>query len=225
MIPLRDNIPHQRLPLITVSLIIINIVLFIFEVMSGSKISYFIMKWGFIPKRVFMDVTLAEKILPVFSSMFLHAGVAHLIGNMLFMWIFADNVEDAMGHFNFLCFYIFCGLCAALTHFILYNRSSVPVLGASGAIAGVLGAYVRLFPSAKVLTLLPFLIYWEVVEVPAYIFLGVWFVYQFFLGLGSLGATGAGIAFWAHIGGFAAGFILVRKFINKKESLFNKLVS
>lgn len=215
MIPLRDNIRHQNTPVITGFLIAINIIIFFFE-LKVIDISDFVIRWGFIPKRIFLDVGMGEKIIPVFTSMFLHAGLFHLLGNMLFMWIFADNVEDVLGHFNFLCFYLLCGLFAIFTHFILYRDSSVPVLGASGAIAGVLGAYFRLFPSARVLTLIPLFVFWETVELPAFVFLGIWFLYQFLLGVLSAGNMGAGIAFWAHIGGFIAGFILVKIFINKK---------
>jgi hypothetical protein len=132
----------------------------------------------------------------------------HLLGNMWFLWIFADNVEDRLGHFGFLVFYLLCGAAATLAHFFMNIKSMVPAVGASGAIAGVLGAYFVLYPSAKILTLVPMFFY-RVVEIPAVIFLGLWFVYQFFLGVANVNAVGGGIAFWAHIGGFVAGIVLV----------------
>jgi len=155
--------------------------------------------------------------MPFFTSMFLHAGWLHLVGNMWFLWIFADNVEDILGHFNFLIFYIACGLAASFAHFIVNLNSAVPAVGASGAIAGVLGAYIVMFPRARVLTLVPIFIFLEVVEIPAFVFLGIWFIYQFFLGMMSVGSYGAGVAFWAHIGGFIAGVLLLNIFLKKRH--------
>jgi len=148
--------------------------------------------------------------MPFFTSMFLHAGWLHLVGNMWFLWIFADNVEDILGHFNFLIFYIACGLAASFAHFIMNYHSVVPTVGASGAIAGVLGAYIVMFPKARILTLIPIFIFLEVMEIPAFVFLGIWFIYQFLLGMMSVGSYGAGVAFWAHIGGFLFGILLIR---------------
>ncbi len=215
MLPLRDNIPHRRPPYVTVGLLILNVVVFLYEVSLGSYLNEFLFHYGFVPRLIFSDLSLSHKVIPLFTSMFLHAGWWHLIGNMWFLWIFADNVEDEMGHFSFLVFYILCGLAATFTHFIMNFGSDIPTVGASGAIAGVLGAYIRMFPRARVLTLIPFFMFLEIVEIPAFVFLGFWFIYQFLLGLSSLGGVGAGIAFWAHIGGFVAGMYLLRFFRKK----------
>jgi membrane associated rhomboid family serine protease len=212
MIPLRDNIPHYRKPIVTVSIIIVNVLIFIYESSLGEKLEQFIYLYGFIPNSLLLSGDLFTKIKPLFTSMFLHASWLHLTGNMLFMWIFADNVEDKLGHSRFLAFYLACGLFASLIHSLLNLSSPIPTIGASGAIAGVLGAYFAMFPYAKVLTLIPFFIFWEIVELPAFFFLGVWFIYQFFLGVFSIGGLAGGIAFWAHIGGFIGGMLLLRIF-------------
>jgi len=217
MIPLRDNIAHRRFPIVTVSLIIVNTLVFLHEVSLGRYIRDFIYLYGFTPKYVFSQAPIMLKFMPFFTSMFLHAGWLHLVGNMWFLWIFADNVEDILGHFNFLIFYIACGLAASFAHFIVNLNSAVPAVGASGAIAGVLGAYIVMFPRARVLTLVPIFIFLEVVEIPAFVFLGIWFIYQFFLGMMSVGSYGAGVAFWAHIGGFIAGVLLLNIFLKKRH--------
>jgi len=143
--------------------------------------------------------------------MFLHGGWSHLIGNMWYLWIFGDNVEDALGHAGFLVFYLACGVVATLLHYLTGPVAEVPVVGASGAIAGVLGAYIVAFPRARVYTLLPLFPFFQVVPLPAFLVLGLWFLFQFVLGLGALGASGGGgIAFWAHVGGFAAGLLVMR---------------
>lgn len=136
----------------------------------------------------------------------------HLLGNSLYLWIFGDNVEDKLGHFNFLVFYLLCGVVANAAHFIMNIRSPVPAIGASGAIAGVLGAYFVMFPRSRVLTLLPFFVFWQIVEIPAFFFLGFWFIFQFFYGFMSIGGA-SGVAFWAHIGGFLAGITYAKLFL------------
>ena len=209
MIPLRDNIPHERKPVVTVALLLINVAVFFYEISLGEKLQDFFYIYGFVPKNIFLPIGLEYKIKPLFTNMFLHAGFIHLLGNMLFLWIFADNVEDKLGHFKFLIFYITCGVIASLAHLVMNVSSDIPAVGASGAIAGVLGAYIIMFPRARILTLVPFLIFFQLIEIPAFIFLGIWFVYQFLLGISSIGLYGAGIAFWAHIGGFAGGISLV----------------
>ena len=210
MLPLKDNIIHRKFPAVTISLIVVNALVFFHEVSLGRRIQEFIYLYGFTPAYVFTHTAPVLKIVPLFTSMFLHAGWLHLIGNMWFLWVFANSVEDKLGHFNFAVLYIMCGLSAAAAHFIMNSRSEIPVVGASGAIAGILGAYVVMFPRAKILTLLPVFIFLEIIEIPAFIFLGIWFLYQFFLGIMSTGSYGTGIAFWAHIGGFIAGILLIR---------------
>jgi membrane associated rhomboid family serine protease len=174
------------------------------------------MQYSVVPAAVFSwpqsDVPLRSVLLPFLTSMFLHGGWLHLIGNMWYLWIFGDNVEDRLGHFTYLIFYLLCGLGAGIAQTVLNYDSVIPSLGASGAIAGVLGAYVISYPTARVLTLLPIFIFWPIVEIPAVFFLGFWFIMQFFAGAASLTATAAsagGVAWWAHVGGFIIGMILV----------------
>ena len=164
-----------------------------------------------------MQISLGT-ILPLFSSMFLHGGWMHLIGNMLFLYIFGDNVEDRFGHLKYLVFYFIAGITAAATQIYMFPNSEVPMVGASGAIAGVLGAYVFMFPTAKVLTLLPIFFFFQLIELPAFLFLGIWFIMQILSGMFALGigADAGGVAWWAHIGGFVAGIVLF-PFLRKRR--------
>ncbi|WP_449244875.1 rhomboid family intramembrane serine protease [Desulfobacca acetoxidans] len=217
MIPLRDNIPSQRRPIINYSIIGLNCLGFLLELASGRYLQQVITVFGFIPARFFALLeTHPEQYLaiylPFLSTMFLHGGWLHLIANMWTLYIFGDNVEDRLGHGRFLLFYLACGVVGSLLHAVLSPHSWVPLVGASGAIAGVMGAYFLLFRHAQVLVFLPFFLVAPIVEVPAYVFLGVWFLLQFFSGafsvLGPRAAQG-GVAFWAHVGGFVAGALLV----------------
>ncbi|MBN2484285.1 MAG: rhomboid family intramembrane serine protease [Candidatus Omnitrophica bacterium] len=218
MIPLRDNIPHRTQPVVTITLFAINLIVFFYEISLGPQLEAFVHTFGFIPYRLQLPVGIFEKIYPFFTNMFLHAGVWHVLGNCLYLWIFGDNVEDRLGHGKFLIFYFICGIAASVIHGLVNLDSTIPAIGASGAIAGVLGGYFLLFPRARVLTLLPFFIFWQIVEIPAPFFLGVWFLYQFFLGLSSLGIPDStGVAFWAHVGGFVAGIIFVKVFVRKRS--------
>jgi membrane associated rhomboid family serine protease len=197
--------------------------LFFFELSLGSgELEKFIMTFGFIPGRFLSQIGKADLIslfLPVFTSMFLHGGWLHLIGNMWILSIFGDNVEDTFGHVRFLAFYLVCGVLAALAQFLSSPYSSMPMVGASGAIAGVMGAYFSLFPYARVLTLIP-VFFFVIIEVPAYVYLGLWFFLQVFYGTFSIGAgVRGGVAFWAHVGGFAAGYFLVRFFVPHRIKL------
>jgi len=218
MIPLRDTIPSRSFPIMSVTLIVINTLVFLFEWSLGRDLNVFIERYALVPARF---ATMLENgsqpvraVLPVFTSMFLHAGWVHLIGNMLYLWIFADNVEDKMGRFRFILFYLLCGMGAAGLHVFMTPYSEVPTVGASGAIAGVLGAYFLLFPHSRVLTLLPFFFFIQFIEVPAFFFLGFWFLMQFFSGALSIGIepAGGGVAWWAHVGGFLTGMLLVFPF-------------
>jgi rhomboid family protein len=209
VIPLRDIIPSRTTPVVTISIIALNIIVFLYELSLGRAIDAFTLYYGLVP-AAFSWVT-------VFTSMFLHGGVLHVAGNMLYLWIFGDNVEDRMGHGRFLVFYLLCGVAAALAQTITVPESVVPMVGASGAIAGVMGAYFVLYPRSRIVTLLPFFFFFQVIEVPAILFLGIWFVMQFLSGVGSIvstigrGGTG-GIAFWAHVAGFVAGITGVALF-------------
>jgi rhomboid family protein len=207
VIPLRDVIPSRTTPYVTIALIVLNGLVFLQE-MTLPELAYrrFIFTYGLVPAM--FDWT------AVFSSMFLHGGWEHFLGNMLYLWIFGDNVEDRMGHGRYVAFYLLCGIAAALVQTAFNPDSTVPMIGASGAISGVLGAYIILFPHSRVLTLLPLFIFWEIIEVPAVVLLGLWFLLQLLSGLGSLTqpqSTG-GVAFWAHAAGFIAGMALVYVF-------------
>jgi membrane associated rhomboid family serine protease len=202
MIPLRDVIPSRTFPFFTVAFIVLNSIAFLYELsLPDRTLEQFIFVYGVVPARL--------DLLSVFTSMFLHGGWAHFLGNMLFLWIFGDNVEDRLGHARFVVFYLLCGAAAVVAHVYMNPASMVPTIGASGAIAGVMGAYFVLYPHSRVLALVPLFIVFEVIEVPAILFLGIWFLMQFFYGVGSLGGgTGVeagGVAFWAHIAGFLAG--------------------
>jgi membrane associated rhomboid family serine protease len=202
MIPLRDVIPTRTTPYTTITLIVLNAVIFLYQLSLGEAVNDLILGFGLVP-AAFSWVT-------VFTSMFLHGGFMHVGGNMLYLWIFGDNVEDRMGHGRFIVFYLLCGVAAALAQTIINPDSIVPMVGASGAIAGVMGAYFLLYPHSRVVTLIPLFVYFHVMEVPAVFFLGIWFLMQFMSGVGSIATTvagepGGGIAFWAHVAGFLAG--------------------
>ena len=206
MIPLRDVIPSRTFPFFTITFIVLNSIAFFFEQsMSRRTLEHFIQMYGLVPAR--FDV------LTVFTSMFLHGGWGHFLGNMLFLWIFGDNVEDRLGHGRFVFFYLLCGVAAVAAHVYVNPTSTIPTIGASGAIAGVLGAYFVLYPHSRVLALVPLVIIFEIVEVPAILFLGLWFLMQFFyVGMAAAvrtSAEGGGVAFWAHIAGFIAGMAAV----------------
>ena len=204
MIPLRDVIPSRTTPYITVTIIVVNALVFVFELrLPLTDRARFIEVYGIVPASVAS--------LSLLTSMFLHGGWLHFLGNMLYLWIFGDNVEDRVGHGRFIVFYLTCGLAATLAQVVSNPTSVVPIVGASGAIAGVMGAYFVLFPRSRVLTLLPLFIFWELIEVPAILFLGFWFLLQLLSGVGSVGAGQdvSGIAFWAHIAGFATGAVAI----------------
>jgi len=200
MIPLRDVIPSRTTPYVTVTLILLNAIVFLYELSLGSSLNQFIFSYGLVPAEFSW--------LTVFSSMFLHGGLLHVGGNMLYLWIFGDNVEDRVGHGRFVAFYLLCGIAAALAQTYTNGGSTVPMVGASGAVAGVMGAYFVLYPRSRIVTLVPIVIFIQIIEIPAIFFLGIWFLMQFVSGVGSLATAGqsiGGIAFWAHVAGFTAG--------------------
>ena len=217
MIPLRDSTPSSRAPAINYAIIIVNVLIFFYEAsLDRPHLEALVMTLGFIPGRFLSrlgDGDLIGSTLTIFTSMFLHGGWLHLIGNMWTLYIFGDNVEDTFGHGRFLTFYLICGVLACLAQLAIAPRSAIPMVGASGAIAGVMGAYFFLFPHARILTLVP-IVFFVIIEVPAYVFLGAWFLVQFLSSSASAGVAEVrgGVAFWAHIGGFAAGYVLVRLF-------------
>lgn len=222
MIPLRDNVPSTRRPLVTWTVIGLCTLLFLFEQLLAPRSLYeFLHIYGVVPARyTHPDFAAAVGYPPggyesLVTYMFLHGGWLHFLLNMWVLWIFADNVEEALGSLRFTIFYLLCGLIAAGTHILFNWNAVVPVIGASGAIAGVMGAYFRLFPKARVVTLIPIIIIPWIVELPAVVFLGIWFVMQLLSGVtGSVsGKDAASVAFWAHAGGFVAGLVLVRWFL------------
>jgi len=219
-IPLKDLNPHRTYPVVNTLLILTNVIVFLYELtLTPHQYQAFLASNATIPSHIHsalaghMSFQLA--FLPLLTSMFLHMGFAHIAGNMLFLWIFGDNVEDYFGHFPYLLFYFVCGLGADLTHIAFNFHSNVPALGASGAISGVLGAYIVLFPRARVLTLV-FIFF---LPIPAFIILGYWFLLQFLAGITSVGtaATG-GTAWWAHIGGFLLGLLITLFSLGEKRS-------
>jgi membrane associated rhomboid family serine protease len=205
MIPLRDTQPSYSTPIVTILLIVFNVLVFLFEVsLDPFSRNHLIAMFGIIPDRL--------NAITMFTSMFLHGGWLHLIGNMWFLWIYGDNVEDVLGHFKYLLFYIAAGLAAGLVHVVFNPYSRVPTIGASGAIAGVMGAYLLKFPHARVLTLIPIVVFFTTMEIPAVLILVYWFIIQFFSGLGSVGYSNlsqGGVAWFAHVGGFLAGMLLI----------------
>ncbi|RMD93819.1 MAG: rhomboid family intramembrane serine protease [Alphaproteobacteria bacterium] len=207
MFPIRDHNPSETFPLVTVMLIAVNVAVFLstMGVIYGPPVvqQRFFLDWALIPARLEMG----DGGYTLITSMFLHGGLLHLAGNMLFLWIFGDNLEDQMGHLGFLIFYLACGVAAGLTHVIFAPGSTVPTVGASGAIAGVMGGYLLLFPRARVDVVLIFFIFVQIVAVPAWFMLGLWFVLQLINGSVADPNLG-GVAYWAHAGGFLAGVVL-----------------
>ena len=239
MIPLKDDAPRVSTPFVNYTIIALNVLAFVYElwiqsVYGRQGLDVFTSQLGMVPARFSVvlfnhgyvpwylssglgtdHVSLAAAVLTVFTSMFLHAGLFHVLGNMWALWIFGDNVEDYLGHGLYLLFYLASGVAAAVLHTLFNIGSTIPTVGASGAIAGVMGAYFVLYPRARVLTLVPFILVFFM-WLPAWIVLGYWFVAQFLSGaassIASRGAASSGIAFWAHVGGFAAGMLLIKIF-------------
>lgn len=219
MIPLRDNIRNRSWPIMNVLFILMNIAVFILELrVPPPSMEGFILQWALIPRELLSNPWTEWRTL--FTAMFLHGGWSHIIGNIMYLWIFGDNVEDKMGHLRYAVFYLVSGLGAAAAQILLDPASEIPMIGASGAIAGVLGAYFILFPRARVQTLIPLGFFSRIVEVPAFFFLGFWFLVQALQSYGSLLArsmhgNSGGVAWWAHAGGFVSGLILVWVFRKK----------
>ncbi|MBI2251219.1 MAG: rhomboid family intramembrane serine protease [Armatimonadetes bacterium] len=218
MIPLKDTIPSRRFPIINYGLIILNTLIFIYEITLNDKLSVFFQDYALIPNKIFQNEFNFDYklILPFFTHQFLHGNFLHLFGNMLFLYIFGDNVEDVLGHLNYLFFYLICGILAGFIQILFITHSGLPLLGASGAIAGILGAYFVLFPNSKIITLVFLGIFISFVEIPSFIFLFFFFLIQF-LNVAFLSQFSSGIAWWAHISGFLAGFILIKRFSIKKR--------
>ena len=222
MLPIRDTISSKNYPIVNNTIIGINVVLFLFEMSQGAHLDRFVYIYGLVPARYSVPqiasyFTIGQQLLSWLSFMFLHGGFWHLLGNMWSLYIFGDNVEDRLGPFRYLVFYLLCGITSGLSHFLFNLHSNIPTIGASGAIAGVMGAYLILHPNSKILTLIPIIFIPWFVEVPAFFFLGLWFVLQFLNAAGSHGNIG-GIAWWAHIGGFVFGIVLLKIFLALPET-------
>jgi membrane associated rhomboid family serine protease len=217
VIPLRDINPTERFAVVTLLLVIANSAVFLYEMTLGSTGGeLFLSSYALVPARLFSPAVLNnDGSLPVaatiVTSMFLHGGIPHIAGNMLYLWIFGNNVEDAMGRLRFMLFYVLCGMVAAMTHALANTSSVIPMIGASGAVSGVLGAYALLYPRARVVTLVFFGFYIRTIEIPALFVLGSWFLIQFLSAL-STSSSGGGIAWYAHVGGFVAGMALIGLF-------------
>jgi hypothetical protein len=216
MIPLRDTIRSRNFPFVTYLLILLNVLVYGYQAIQGPDVSRFIATYALIPARFTQPALIdyfgwGANIVSLFTFMFLHGGFWHLLGNMWSLHIFGDNIEDRLGPLRYLGFYLLAGVLSGLVHLVLHPQSQIPTVGASGAIAGVMGAYFLCYPGSRILTLIPVFIFPWLVEIPAFIFLGIWFVLQF---LGAAGADGAagGIAWWAHVGGFLAGVVLLKGF-------------
>jgi len=220
MIPLRDTIKSKTVPFVNYALIALCGVVFLYELSLGARVDHFIRLTGVTASDVSASLLqgrfAARPAFTLLSSMFVHGGWMHLLGNMLYLYIFGDNVEDRIGHGAYLVFYLLCGAASALVQVYAQQSSTAPLIGASGAISGVLGAYFLLYPKAKILTLIPLFVFFPVVEVSAFFFLGFWFLLQFFQGaIAAAGGNAAmgGVAWWAHAGGFVAGAILLPVFL------------
>ena len=228
MIPLRDDNPTSITPVITIGFIVACVLVFLYQIILGGRGGQiFVYQFGAIPAVLFGNESLPREIAAIpasfslITSMFLHGGFMHLAGNMLYLWIFGNNIEDVMGHRRFIVFYIVCGIIAAMSHAVQNPGSVVPMVGASGAISGVLGAYLLLFPRARVLVLIPFGFFLHTMNIPAGLVLGFWFLLQFINGVVSSGGSGGGVAWFAHIGGFIAGMALIGLFKHRSVRFFN----
>jgi membrane associated rhomboid family serine protease len=215
MFPLKDTIQARSFPFVTLLIIAVNTAVFLVEISLGPKLQTVIQVLGVVPKKYFLlaeyaPFNILERFGPIFTSMFLHGGWVHFLGNMWFLWIFGDNVEDRLGHFRYFLFYILSGVGAALVHIYMNPESTVPTIGASGAISGVMGAYILFFPHSTIITLVPIFFFVEFLEIPAIIFLGYWALLQLFQGTISLALPPdmGGVAWWAHLGGFVCGMVL-----------------
>jgi membrane associated rhomboid family serine protease len=228
MIPLKNMMARRSVPLITILIIVANLLVYVHQAtISNAANDIFIRTYGVVPLKMQLALaghrySLAEAFVPVFTSMFLHGGFLHILGNMWFLWIFGGAVEDRLGPVSYLMFYFVCGLGSGLAQAFFSWGSNVPAIGASGAISGVLGAYVVFFPASRIFTLVPLFVFFFTAQIPAIVFIGLWFVVQFFSGVSSLSAPGAagmgGVAWWAHVGGFLLGVLLALAFRGRRRA-------
>jgi membrane associated rhomboid family serine protease len=215
MIPIRDTVASKTYPVVNTAIIGANVLVYLIQMAQGDRLAQIIVTYGLVPARysvpeIAQYFSLGQQVLPFFSFMFLHGGFWHLLGNMWSLYIFGDNVEDSLGSVRYLLFYLLCGSASGLSHLLINWHSEIPTIGASGAIAGVMGAYVLLYPRSRILTLIPIFFIPYFLELPAFIFIGIWFILQFISAAGSASAGGGGIAWWAHIGGFVFGILILK---------------
>jgi len=219
MIPLKDMTRRRSTPVVTLLIILANVAVFAYQLsLPDYAADAFVIRYGLVPSHVSMALagrhyTLTQALLPLFTCMFLHGGFLHIIGNMWFLWIFGGNVEDRLGPVTYLVFYLVCGIGSGVAQMLFSWGSKVPSIGASGAISGILGAYIVFFPASRIFTLVPLFIFWFTAQIPTWIFIGLWFVIQFLSGVSSLGQAAArmgGVAWWAHVGGFLLGLLLAK---------------
>jgi len=229
LIPLRDSARSRTFPYVNLGIIVVNFLAFFLELsLEQYQLNQFFYVFGVVPAEVLNNIFTGAPVEPVllsfFTAMFLHGGWMHILGNMWYLWIFGDNIEDRLGHFRYLLFYLGVGVVAGIVHVMANPISTVPVVGASGAVAGILGAYFVLFPRSRILSLVPVIVFLTVLEVPALIFIGIWFLIQLFNTIGSLGGTASTVAWWAHVGGFIAGAVII-KLLNiapREQNAFNR---
>lgn len=229
MIPIRDINPSRNYPVVNSTIIGINILAYLLQLSQGAEIESFIYVYGLVPARYSIPhiasyFTFFQQAFSLLSFMFLHGGFLHLLGNMWSLYIFGDNVEDRLGPFRYILFYLTCGMASGLSHLVLNANSNIPTIGASGAIAGVMGAYLILYPRSKILTLIPIIIIPWFIEIPAFFFIGIWFVLQLINAAGSQGGAG-GIAWWAHIGGFIFGILFLKLTLKVPATGMSNLMS
>ena len=227
MIPLRHTLPIHRAPIVNRAIVAVNVVVFVVLLFLGARTEVLINIFGFIPGRLVNPAAYGyapwEVAITLVTSLFLHGGLVHLFGNIIYLWVFGGAIEEAMGHLRYFVFFVLCGAVGSLTHTVLFPQSAVPSIGASGSIAGVLGAFLVLRPRARIVTLFPLVVYWAMAEVRAMLFLPIWFAMQFFNGFLALAAAArteqaAGIAWWAHVGGFLFGAIVGAIYRTKRKS-------
>ncbi|MDK2823318.1 MAG: hypothetical protein PWQ67_2198 [Clostridia bacterium] len=223
MIPLRDTVKSRTFPYVNMAIIIVNVLIFFGEIsLTQMELTELYYRFGLVPNWFLQTIQSGqvEAIIPLTTSTFLHGGWLHIISNMLFLWVFGDNIEDRVGHFSYLIFYLLVGVLGNIAQVLANPESTVPIIGASGAVAGILGAYYISFPRSKILALIPIFFFFTLMEVRSSFFIIFWFILQVFNGIFSLGAVGNSVAWWAHIGGFLGGFILIRLFIKKRNFIY-----
>ncbi|KPJ97670.1 MAG: hypothetical protein AMK71_12925 [Nitrospira bacterium SG8_35_4] len=223
MIPYKDDNPTERFPFLTISFIVMNVLVFFAQVINPAHLGRIAYSYGAIPHALltFRDVQPIHPVLTLFTSMFMHGSILHLASNMLYLWIFGNNIEDKLGYVKFIIFYILCGVAAAYSHALTNPSSTTPMIGASGAVSGILGAYLLLFPRARVHTLIFLGFFVQVIRLPAVIVIGFWIVIQFLNGMVSAGsASQGGVAWFAHIGGFLVGISCIKIFLSRKKRYY-----